>query len=120
MAQLNYSYLMGVQSIYSKNVDLAVYSAFENIVLDSVQITAITNFFLTIKNNSGSGNVTVVNVYVAPNQTDFTLIESHLFTTIGPGTTQAHTFQAIAGFMRVTVETDANINIDVHLNGNLT
>lgn len=103
------------------NSGLFVYSIYESIVLDNIPIAGITNFGLEVKNNSSSGNVIDVSTYGSPNGVDYYPIENNIFQgIIGPKTLEHVEFTLVSGFLRITIKSDADINIDVYLHGNLT
>lgn len=113
-------YNTNLQSLRSLNTNLFVYSAYESIVIDRVSITGITNFGLEIKNNS-TGNITTVCIYGSPDGIDYFIQEPNAFPgSIGPGELQHSEFTLVSGFVRVTVQTDTDINIDVYLHGNIS
>lgn len=113
-------YNTNLQSLRALNTNLFVYSVYESIVLDKVAITGITSFGLEVKNNGSSGNVTRVCVYGSPNGIDYFLQETNAFSSsIVPGDIQHVEFNVVTGFLRVSVYTDADTNIDVYLHGNI-
>lgn len=113
-------YNTNLQSMRAINTGLFVYSTYESIVLDYISINGLTNFGLEIK-NYGAGNITDVSVYGSPNGIDYFLIKDNLFGgLIIPGTIQHAEFTAVSGFLRISVQTDTNTNIDVYLHGNIT
>lgn len=103
------------------NVNVFAYAIYDSIVLDKISVNGITNFGLEIKNNSSVGNVVGVSTYGSPNGIDYFAFESNLFNdTIGPGELKHVEFTAVTGFLRISVQTDTDINIDVYLHGNIT
>ena len=114
-------YYTANQCMRCVNTNLFVYSIYESIVLDNITVAGLTNFGLEIKNNSAAGNVIDVSIYASPNGVDYYPLESHFFDqNIGPGEIDHCDFVVVTGFLRVSVKTDADINIDIYLHGNLT
>lgn len=101
------------------NLNVYTYSIYESIVIDKISVNGITNFGVEIKNH-GAGNVVDVSTYGSPNGVDYFPIENNLFNaTIGPGQLKHVEFTSVTGFLRITVQTDADTNIDVYLHGNI-
>jgi len=114
------SYYLTTQSLRAHNLNVFVYSVYESIVLDHINIAGLSNLSLEIKNNSASGNIIDVSTYGSPNEVDYFPIENNLFNaTIGPGEFKHVEFNVTTGFLRVTIRTDANINVNVYMHGNL-
>lgn len=110
-----------LQSCRAINTGLTVYSIYESIVIDKVCVNGITNFGLEIKNNSPTANITEVCLYGSPNGFEYFLQETNIFAnTIKPGELQHAEFNIVTGFIRISVQTDANANIDVYLHGNIS
>ena len=121
VGQSDFSFVIQPHCIYSRNLGVVITSAFEYILLDAISIAGITNFSVIVKNNSNVGNITNVTVYSTPNGIDYIPIVTDLFKAyITPNTTQYKEFVAVSRFLRITVQSDSNINLDLHLNGNLT
>jgi hypothetical protein len=121
MAQLNRTFNKVLYALHSSNLGLNIFMGFETIALDVVGITAITNFAVTIKNNSVSGNITKVIVYVSPDGANWLPYILSLFSgTIGAGLMDSEQFTMVGMFVRISVQSDSDINIDIHLDGNLT
>lgn len=114
-------YNTNLHSLRATNLGIFAYSIYESIILDKISINGITNFGLEVKNNSNSGNVTKVLTYGSPNGFEYFAIENDLFNAaIGPGELQHIEFVLVTGFLRISVQTDADINIDIYLHGNIT
>jgi len=104
--------------MHAANTNVFTYSVYESVVIDKLNINGLTGFGVEIKNNSISGNVTNVSTYGSPNGIDYYPIENNLFqTNIGPGELKHVEFGLITGFLRITVQTDADINIDIYVHG---
>jgi hypothetical protein len=113
-------YNTNLHSLRAFDTNLFVYSVYESIVLDRISVNGITSFGLELKNNSVTGNITEVSVYGSPNGIDYFLQESSVFSgVIEPGSIQHTEFSIITGFLRISVKTDMDINIDVYLHGNI-
>lgn len=113
-------YNTNLQSLRASNVNLYVYSAYESIVLDNVAVTGQTNFGIGLKNN-GPGTVFDVSIYGSPNGVDYYLIESGLFNTnIHTDELKHVEFSHVTGFLRVSVQVDADANLSIYLHGNIT
>lgn len=113
-------YNTNLQSMRASNIGLQTYAIYELIVLDNISVNGITHFGLEIKNNSNVGNVTNVSIYASPNSVDYFPIENNIYqANIGPATIKHVEFTTITGFLRITVQVDADVNIDVYLHGNI-
>ncbi len=120
MSQLDRVFPMNLYALHSTNIGINVYSGYETIVLDRVNTPTITNFAITVKNNNNSGNLTKINVYGSPNGIDYFLYADHLFSgVIAPHKIEHREFTMVSLFVRIAVESDADINIDMYLHGSL-
>ena len=118
--QQNHYYLK-THCMRSTNTNIYVYSMYESIVLDNIAIAGITNFGIEVRNKSASGTVTDVSVYGSPDSVEYFPIQNNLFNaTIGPGEFKHCELVVVTGFLRVSVQTDQDINIDVYLHGNIS
>jgi hypothetical protein len=114
-------YNTNLSSLRSWNIDVPVYSSYESIVLDKIGITGITNFGVEIKNNGITGNVIDCSVYGSPNGIDWFDLQSNLFTSyIEPGEFRHVEFTVVTGYLRVSVQSDIDTNINIHVHGNIS
>lgn len=121
MAQIDRAYPQMLYALHSRNENIIIYNGSETIVLEDVSTPTITNFAITAKNNSIAGNLTKISVYGSANGIDYFLFKNNLLqTSLLPGTIQHLEFIIVTLFIRITVVSNADINVDLHLHGSLT
>lgn len=119
MAQINKPIITTVGCAHSYNLNIPINSTYENIALDHIGVAGLTNFAITVSNNSNTGNITSVSVYGSPDGSKYFLSNDSIFGgSILPNTTMHVEFALLTLFIRVTCQADANLDIDIHLQGN--
>lgn len=119
MPQVTRPLIASVACLYSYNLNVFINPSYENIILEKVPIVGLTNFSITISNNSSIGKITNIIVYGSADGHKYYLSNDNIFDDdILPNTVKHVEFSLLTLFIRITCQADDNINLDVHLQGN--
>jgi hypothetical protein len=94
----------------------------ETIILDEISVNAISNFGVTIVNQSDYGSIVDVIVYGTEDGVNWFILQGDIFPMpILSNTAQHSEFYGMVGTARITARANAsNVNIDVYFRGTST